>query len=44
MKARLPAAFGEAPGPLTDVGILTAIDITGASVEGRYGDIRFTAP
>lgn len=37
-------AFGEAPGLLTDVGILTDTDNTGASVEGRYGDIRFTAP
>lgn len=37
-------AFGEAPGLLTDVGILTDTDNTGASVEGRYGDIRFTGP
>lgn len=38
-------AFGEAPGTLLDVGILTDTDNTGGSVEARYGDIRFfTAP
>ena len=34
-------AFGEDPGPLIDVGILTDTDNTGASVEAWYGDIRF---
>jgi hypothetical protein len=34
-------AFGEDPGPLTEVGILTDTDNTGASVEAWYGDIRF---
>jgi hypothetical protein len=34
-------AFGEEPGALTDVGVLTDSDNTGASVEAWYGDIRF---
>ena len=34
-------AFGEEPGPLTDVGILTDTDNTSATVEAWYGDIRF---
>lgn len=34
-------AFGEEPGMLTDVGILTDTDNTGTSVEAWYGDIRF---
>jgi hypothetical protein len=34
-------AFGEAPGLLTDVGLLTDTDNTGASVEAWYGDIGF---
>jgi hypothetical protein len=34
-------AFGEEPGPLTDVGVLTDSDNTGASVEAWYGDIHF---
>ena len=34
-------AFGEEPGPLTDVGVLTDSDNTGASVDAWYGDIRF---
>ena len=34
-------AFGEDPGPLIDVGILTDTDNTGGSVEAWYGDIRF---
>lgn len=33
-------AFGEDPGPLTDVGILTDTDNTKLSVEAWYGDIR----
>lgn len=36
-------AFGEDPGMLTDVGIMTDTDNTGASVEAWYGDIRFLA-
>ena len=36
-------AFGEDPGTLTDVGIMTDTDNTGASVEAWYGDIRFLA-
>lgn len=36
-------AFGEEPGLLTDVGVLTDTDNTGASVEAWYGDIRFVA-
>ena len=36
-------AFGEEPGPLTDVGILTDTDNTGASAEAWYGDIRLLA-
>jgi hypothetical protein len=34
-------AFGEEPGQLTDVGILTDTDNTGGSAEAWYGDIRF---
>lgn len=34
-------AFGEEPGIMTDVGILTDTDNTGGSVEAWYGDIRF---
>ncbi|MCC7325283.1 MAG: DUF3047 domain-containing protein [Burkholderiales bacterium] len=34
-------AFGEEPGLLTDFGVLTDTDNTGASVEAWYGDIRF---
>ncbi len=37
-------AFGEPPGTLLEVGVMTDTDNTGASVEARYGDIRFTAP
>ena len=33
-------AFGEEPGPLLSVGVLTDTDNTGASVEAWYGDIR----
>ena len=36
-------AFGEEPGPLTDVGVLTDTDNTGASAEAWYGDIRLLA-
>ena len=36
-------AFGEEPGMMQDVGILTDTDNTGASVEAWYGDIRFLA-
>jgi hypothetical protein len=36
-------AFGEDPGLLTDVGVLTDTDNTGASVEAWYGDIRFVS-
>jgi DUF3047 family protein len=36
-------AFGEEPGLLTDVGILTDTDNTGATVDAWYGDIRFFA-
>lgn len=35
------AAFGEPPGKLTAVGVLTDTDNTGATVEAWYGDIRF---
>jgi hypothetical protein len=37
-------AFGEEPGPLTDVGILTDTDNTRTSVEAWYGDIKFLPP
>ena len=36
-------AFGEDPGLLTDVGVLTDTDNTGGSAEAWYGDIRFLA-
>jgi hypothetical protein len=36
-------AFGEDPWTLTDVGIMTDTDNTGASAEAWYGDIRFLA-
>lgn len=36
-------AFGEEPGLMTDVGVLTDTDNTGDSVEAWYGDVRFTA-
>jgi len=34
-------AFGEEPGKLTDVGVMTDTDNTGGSVEAWYGDIHF---
>lgn len=34
-------AFNEFPGLLTDVGVLTDTDNTGATVDAWYGDIRF---
>ena len=34
-------AFGEEPGMLTDVGVLTDTDNTGGAAEAWYGDIRF---
>jgi Protein of unknown function (DUF3047) len=34
-------AFGEEPGTLIDVGIMTDTDNTGATVDAWYGDIRF---
>jgi len=34
-------AFGEEPGALTGIGVLTDTDNTGGSVEAWYGDIRF---
>jgi Protein of unknown function (DUF3047) len=34
-------AFGEEPGRLTEVGVLTDTDNTGESVEAWYGDIEF---
>jgi len=36
-------AFGEEPGMLTDVGVMTDTDNTGATVDAWYGDIRFVA-
>ena len=36
-------AFGEEPGVMTDVGILTDTDNTGATVDAWYGDIKFLA-
>ncbi len=33
-------AFGEEPGNLTGIGVLTDTDNTGESVEAWYGDIR----
>jgi hypothetical protein len=36
-------AFGEEPGLMTDVGIMTDTDNTGATVDAWYGDIRFLA-
>jgi hypothetical protein len=35
-------AFGEDPGNITDVGVMTDTDNTGTSVEAWYGDIHFT--
>ena len=37
------SAFGEEPGLMIDVGILTDTDNTGATVDAWYGDIRFLA-
>ncbi|HQR09927.1 MAG TPA: DUF3047 domain-containing protein [Casimicrobiaceae bacterium] len=37
-------AFGEEPGMLTDVGVLTDTDNTGGSAEAWYGDIHFVSP
>lgn len=37
-------AFGEDPGPLTDIGILTDTDNTKSSVEAWYGDIKLLPP
>jgi len=37
-------AFGEEPGRLTGVGVLTDTDNTGGSVEAWYGDIRLLSP
>ena len=34
-------AYGEEPGALTEVGVLTDSDNTGAKVDAWYGDIRF---
>jgi hypothetical protein len=34
-------AFGEEPGTITSVGIMTDTDNTGTKTEGFYGDIRF---
>lgn len=34
-------AFGEDPGTITSVGIMTDTDNTGSKAEGFYGDIRF---
>lgn len=34
-------AFGEEPGRLTDIGVMTDTDNTGGSVEAWYGDIHF---
>jgi len=34
-------AFGEDPGTLTDVGVMTDTDNTGGSVDAWYGDIHF---
>lgn len=34
-------AFGESPGLMTDVGIMTDTDNTGTNVDAWYGDIRF---
>ena len=34
-------AFGEEPGPLIEVGVLTDTDDTGSTVDAWYGDIRF---
>jgi len=36
-------AFGEEPGLMTDVGIMTDTDNTGETVDAWYGDIRFGA-
>jgi len=36
-------AFGEEPGLMTEVGVLTDTDNTGATVDAWYGDIRFNA-
>ena len=36
-------AFGEEPGVVTAIGVLTDTDNTGGSVEAWYGDMRFSA-
>ncbi len=36
-------AFGEEPGKLIAVGVMTDTDNTGATVEAWYGDIKFTS-
>jgi len=36
-------AFGEAPGAVTAIGVLTDTDNTASSVEAWYGDMRFSA-
>lgn len=36
-------AFGEEPGQLSEVGVMTDTDNTGATADGWYGDIRFLA-
>ncbi len=37
-------AFGEEPGMLTDIGVMTDTDNTGGSVEAWYGDIHLMPP
>lgn len=37
------AAFGEAPGQITSIGILTDTDNTGETTNAYYGDIAFSA-
>jgi len=35
-------AFGEEPGAVTAIGVLTDTDNTGGTVESWYGDMRFS--
>jgi hypothetical protein len=40
LRADYKRAFGEEPGPLLGIGVMTDTDNTGAKVSARYADIR----
>ena len=42
LAADFKRAFGEAPGPLMGIGLMTDTDNTGAKATGRYADVRLT--